>query len=67
MQDAADDAAVIDSFLAPHVCRKQRRDPPPLIIAQPKQITPHIFRSPRRQRIDKSLPIQQLYWVLTLV
>jgi hypothetical protein len=36
MQDAADDAAVIDPVLAPHVCRKQRRDPPPLIIVQPK-------------------------------
>jgi hypothetical protein len=36
MQDAADDAAVIGPFLAPHVCRKQRRDPLPLIVTQPK-------------------------------
>jgi hypothetical protein len=36
MQDAANDAAVIDPFLAPHIRRKQRRDPLPLIVAQPK-------------------------------
>jgi hypothetical protein len=36
MQDAADHPAIIHPLLATHVTWKQRRDPLPLIIAQPE-------------------------------
>jgi hypothetical protein len=42
MQDAADHPAIIHSILAPHVGRKQRRDPLPLLVAQPKQVASHV-------------------------
>jgi hypothetical protein len=37
MHDAADDSAIIRPLDAPDICR----DPPPLLIAQPKQVIAH--------------------------
>jgi hypothetical protein len=45
MQDAANDATVVHPVLAAYVCRQMRLDPPPLFIAQPKQVAPHLLRS----------------------
>jgi hypothetical protein len=41
MQDAADHAPVVDPILAPNVRRQKRRDPLPLLVAQPKQVASH--------------------------
>jgi hypothetical protein len=45
MQDAADNPSVIHPILAPHIRRKKRRDPPPLVVAKPKQIASHVLCS----------------------
>jgi hypothetical protein len=52
MQDAADHPPVINPILAAHVRRKQRLNPPPLIVAQPEQIAPHLLCSFSPQRIS---------------
>jgi len=41
MQNVADHLPIIDPFLAPHIGRKMRLDPSPLLIAQPKQVAAH--------------------------
>jgi len=51
MQDAANHAPVVYPRLAAHIRRQMRLDLPPLLIAQPKQIAPHLSGS----RIKKSL------------
>jgi hypothetical protein len=42
MKDAADHAAVIHPILAAYIRRQIRRDLPPLIVTQPKQIASHL-------------------------
>jgi hypothetical protein len=39
MQDAADDAAIVRPLDTPYIRRQVRFDPPPLLIAEPKQVT----------------------------
>jgi len=41
MYDAADDAAIILSLDTTHIGWQVRFDPPPLLVAQPKQIPAH--------------------------
>jgi hypothetical protein len=41
VDDAADDASIICSLDAAHIRWQVRFNPPPLIIAQPKQILAH--------------------------
>ncbi len=43
VQDAADDASVIDTFLATHIGWQKRGDPRPLMIIQPKQVASHVL------------------------
>jgi hypothetical protein len=43
MNDTADDPTVVNSVLAAHIPRQVRLDLPPLFVAQPEQITPHLF------------------------
>jgi hypothetical protein len=45
MQNAADDAAVIDPILAAYIRRQMRLNLPPLLVAQPKQGPPHLLHS----------------------
>jgi hypothetical protein len=45
MEDAADHATIIHSWLASHVLRQMRLNLPPLFIVQPKQVAPHCPRS----------------------
>ena len=41
MYDAADDAAIVRTLDTPHISRKMRFYPLPLLIAEPKQIPAH--------------------------
>jgi hypothetical protein len=41
MHDAANDASIIRALDAAHIRWQMRFDPPPLLIAQPKQILAH--------------------------
>src|SRR5271155_1719130 len=41
VQNAADHAPIIDARLAAHVLRQIGLNPPPLFVAQPKQVAPH--------------------------
>ena len=41
MDDAADDATIIDALLAAYIGRQMRLDLFPLLIAQPKQVLSH--------------------------
>jgi hypothetical protein len=41
VNDAADDAAIIDPLDTPYICRQTRLDPLPLLIAEPKQVLAH--------------------------
>src|ERR1044071_9139023 len=45
MQDAADHPSIVDTLFAAHVARQMRLDPSPLLIAQPKQVAPHLLCS----------------------
>ena len=67
MKNAADHTPIICAFLAAHVRGKQRRDAPPLVIAQPLQVAPHLLCSFAPQRISNRFQPQQIYWVSALV
>jgi hypothetical protein len=41
VHDAADDVAIIHPLDPPDIRRQARFDPPPLLIAQPKQVSAH--------------------------
>jgi hypothetical protein len=41
VHDATDDPAIIYSLDPPYIRRQLRLDPPPLLIAQPKQVRAH--------------------------
>ena len=45
LHDAADDAAVVHPLDAADIRRQERLDPLPLLVAQPKQIPAHNFKS----------------------
>jgi hypothetical protein len=41
VHDPADDAAIVFALDPANICRQVRLDPPPLLVAQPKEILPH--------------------------
>jgi hypothetical protein len=43
VQNAADDAAIVDARLAAHILRQMWLNPLPLFVAQPKQVAPHLL------------------------
>ncbi len=57
MQDAADHAAVVHPSFAAHVSRQIRLNLPPWIVAQPKQIAPHLS-APNHTSKENQQPIQ---------
>jgi hypothetical protein len=64
MQDAADHPPVIHPLLAAYIRRQMRRDPTPLLIAQPKQIAAHLPDPPESkslQRINNRFSRQHFY------
>jgi hypothetical protein len=54
MQDAADHASIIHAILAADIRRQIRLDPPPLTVAQPKQIAPHRLCSESRKHRESA-------------
>jgi hypothetical protein len=45
MKDAADHSSIVCAILAAHIRGKEGRDAPPLVIAQPEQVPPHLLCS----------------------
>jgi hypothetical protein len=58
MNDATDDAAIICTLDTPNIRRQMRLDPPPLFVAQPKEILAH-DPSPFQKRIRIVLSAQR--------
>src|SRR5580693_2107998 len=50
MHDATDNAPIVCTLDASHIRRQMRLNPPPLLIAQPKQVLPHGPDPPKRIR-----------------
>jgi len=58
MQDAADHPPVVYPFFATHVRWQIGLDLPPLLIAQPKQVAPHLVDSRINELPENQQPIQ---------
>jgi hypothetical protein len=54
MHDTADHAAIIHPLLAAHVRRQVRLNLTPLLVAQPKQVAPHLLCLPNHGHRESS-------------
>jgi hypothetical protein len=50
---AADNTAIIDPIDAPNIRRQASFDPPPLLVAQPKQVLAHDPNPPQKTNQDR--------------
>jgi hypothetical protein len=66
MQDAADHAAVVHPVFAAYVPRQMWLDLPPLFIAQPKQVAPHLLLCSESESSEEAnqQPIQTATFLL---
>jgi hypothetical protein len=52
MQNTADHATVVHPIFTAHVRWQVRRDMPPLLVAQPKQVAPHPIYLPNHEATE---------------